>query len=218
MKVKLIDITENPIEKIYKAYRICYSKDNWENIKVKSEKEMCDFIIPLMMEQHSSPLEHVSFSFAIEGISRACLAQLTRHRTFKFNVQSQRYVDGKNFDFVMPDLSYIKVEDDKDLAHYNICTMIEKIKEEYEVLLKLGVKKEDARAILPQATTCNLVVTMDLNNFRNFLRQRLCVHAQKEIRELSQEMVKPLKPYIPFVDHKVLLCQRDLCNHCKVDK
>ena len=108
MKVSLIDITNNPIEKIYKAYRICYSKDSWEDIKVKSEKEMCDFIVPLMMEQHTSPLEHVSFSFAIEGISRACLAQLTRHRTFKFNVQSQRYISGEFFEFVMPDLSYIK--------------------------------------------------------------------------------------------------------------
>lgn len=218
MKVKLIDITENPIEKIYKAYRICYSKDNWENIKVKSEKEMCGFIIPLMMEQHSSPLEHVSFSFAIEGISRACLAQLTRHRTFKFNVQSQRYVEGKNFDFVMPDLSYITHFSSRIHSREIIEEVFDSIRDCYDTLITLGVKKEDARAILPQATTCNLVVTMDLNNFRNFLRQRLCVHAQKEIRELSQEMVKLLKPYIPFVDHKVLLCQRGLCNHCKVDK
>lgn len=218
MKVKLIDITENPIEKIYKAYRICYSKDNWENIKVKSEKEMCGFITPLMMEQHSSPLEHVSFSFAIEGISRACLAQLTRHRTFKFNVQSQRYVEGKNFDFVMPDLSYITHFSSRIHSREIIEEIFDSIRDCYDTLITLGVKKEDARAILPQATTCNLVVTMDLNNFRNFLRQRLCVHAQKEIRELSQEMVKLLKPYIPFVDHKVLLCQRGLCNHCKVDK
>lgn len=218
MKVKLIDITENPIEKIYKAYRICYSKDNWENIKVKSEEEMCDFIIPLMMEQHSSPLEHVSFSFAIEGISRACLAQLTRHRTFKFNVQSQRYVDGKNFDFVMPDLSYIEDDIDRNAAVKYLKDYFDEAKNRYERLVAYGLKKEDARVILPQATTCNLVVTMDLNNFRNFLRQRLCVHAQKEIRELSQEMVKLLKPYIPFADHKVLLCQRGLCNHCKVDK
>lgn len=218
MKVKLIDITENPIEKIYKAYRICYSKDNWEDIKVKSEKEMCGFIIPLMMEQHSSPLEHVSFSFAIEGISRACLAQLTRHRTFKFNVQSQRYVDGKNFDFVMPDLSYITHFSSRIHSREIIEEVFDSIRDCYDTLITLGVKKEDARAILPQATTCNLVVTMDLNNFRNFLRQRLCVHAQKEIRELSQEMVKLLKPYIPFADHKVLLCQRGLCNHCKVDK
>lgn len=228
MKVKLIDITENPIEKIYKAYRICYSKDNWEDIKIPLKEygaycyvdiqKMSDFIIPLMEEQHTSPLEHVSFSFAIEGISRACLAQLTRHRTFKFNVQSQRYVDGKNFDFVIPDLSYIENDIDRNVVIKYLKNYFDDAKNRYERLVVYGLKKEDARAILPQATTCNLVVTMDLNNFRNFLRQRLCVHAQKEIRELSQEMVKLLKPYIPFVDHKVLLCQRGLCNHCKVDK
>lgn len=237
MKVKLIDITENPIEKIYKAYRICYSKDNWEDIKIPQKSnprytdgrngekytitdldKMINFIVPLMEEQHTSPLEHVSFSFAIEGISRACLSQLTRHRTFKFNVQSQRYVDGKNFDFVIPDLDYISHFSSRIQSRDMIEDLFEDVKTIYEKLITFGVKKEDARAILPQATTCNLVVTMDLNNFRNFLRQRLCVHAQKEIRELSQEMVKLLKPYIPFVDHKVLLCQRGLCNHCKVDK
>lgn len=213
MKVSLIDITNNPIEKIYKAYRICYSKDSWEDIKVKSEKEMCDFIVPLMMEQHSSPLEHVSFSFAIEGISRACLAQLTRHRTFKFNVQSQRYVDGSNFGFVMPNLDYLS-EDKKIVMAMTLSDYFEEQKQVYKDLIDFGIKKEDARAILPQATTCNLIVTMDLNNFRNFLRQRKCIHAQKEIRELAFTMIDLLKPHIPFVDHKVLLCEQGLCNKC----
>lgn len=214
MKVSLIDITNNPIEKIYKAYRICYSKDSWDNIKIKSEKEMCDFIVPLMMEQHTSPLEHVSFSFAIEGISRACLAQLTRHRTFKFNVQSQRYVDGKNFDFVMPNLDYVKHFSSKIQTKDIIEDVFKDLSELYDELITLGVKKEDARAILPQATTCNLIVTMDLNNFRNFLRQRKCIHAQKEIRELAFTMIDLLKPHIPFVDYKVLLCEQGLCSKC----
>lgn len=214
MKVSLIDITNNPIEKIYKAYRICYSKDSWDNIKIKSEKEMCDFIVPLMMEQHTSPLEHVSFSFTIEGISRACLAQLTRHRTFKFNVQSQRYVDGSNFEFVMPNLDYVKHFSSKIQAKDIIEDVFKDLSELYDELITLGVKKEDARAILPQATTCNLIVTMDLNNFRNFLRQRKCIHAQKEIRELAFTMIDLLKPHIPFVDHKVLLCEQGLCSKC----
>lgn len=213
MKVSLIDITNNPIEKIYKAYRICYSKDSWDNIKIKSEKEMCDFIVPLMMEQHTSPLEHVSFSFTIEGISRACLAQLTRHRTFKFNVQSQRYVDGSNFDFVMPNLDYLS-EDKKIVMAMTLSDYFEEQKQVYKDLIDFGIKKEDARAILPQATTCNLIVTMDLNNFRNFLRQRKCIHAQKEIRELAFTMIDLLKPHIPFVDHKVLLCEQGLCSKC----
>lgn len=214
MKVSLIDITNNPIEKIYKAYRICYSKDSWDNIKIKSEKEMCDFIVPLMMEQHTSPLEHVSFSFAIEGISRACLAQLTRHRTFKFNVQSQRYINAENFSVVMPDLSYIGDKEKEQMTREYIWSMYEEIFDLYKVMVRNGVKKEDARAILPQATTCNLIVTMDLNNFRNFLRQRKCIHAQKEIRELAFTMIDLLKPHIPFVDYKVLLCEQGLCSKC----
>ena len=214
MKVSLIDITNNPIEKIYKAYRICYSKDSWDNIKIKSEKEMCDFIVPLMMEQHTSPLEHVSFSFAIEGISRACLAQLTRHRTFKFNVQSQRYINAENFSVVMPDLSYIGDKEKEQMTREYMWSMYEEIFDLYKVMVRNGVKKEDARAILPQATTCNLIVTMDLNNFRNFLRQRKCIHAQKEIRELAFSMIDLLKPHIPFVDYKVLLCEQGLCSKC----
>lgn len=214
MKVSLIDITNNPIEKIYKAYRICYSKDSWDNIKIKSEKEMCDFIVPLMMEQHTSPLEHVSFSFAIEGVSRACLAQLTRHRTFKFNVQSQRYINAENFSVVMPDLSYIGDKEKEQMTREYMWSMYEEIFDLYKVMVRNGVKKEDARAILPQATTCNLIVTMDLNNFRNFLRQRKCIHAQKEIRELAFTMIDLLKPHIPFVDYKVLLCEQGLCSKC----
>ncbi|AEI74526.1 thymidylate synthase [Clostridium phage phiCP34O] len=214
MKVSLIDITNNPIEKIYKAYRICYSRDSWKDIKIKSDKEMCDFVMPLMLEGHLSPLEHVSFSFAIEGISRACLAQLTRHRTFKFNVQSQRYINAENFSVVMPDLSYIGDKEKEQMTREYMWSMYEEIFDLYKVMVRNGVKKEDARAILPQATTCNLIVTMDLNNFRNFLRQRKCIHAQKEIRELAFTMIDLLKPHIPFVDYKVLLCEQGLCSKC----
>lgn len=215
MKVKLIDITEKPIEKIFKAYRICYSKNCYEDVAIKTEKEMINFILPLMNEQHTSPLEHVSFSFSIEGISRACLSQLTRHRTFKFNVQSQRYVDGKNFDFVIPDLSYITDATKRIVMQEHFKSLFKTTRHQYEELLRGGVKKEDARAILPQATTCNLIVTMDLHNFRNFLRQRLCSHAQTEIRELANKMVELIKPTIPFVDYKVLRCQQGLCKQCK---
>ncbi len=220
MKVRLIRLTNKPIETIYEGYRVCYAKDMNSVFleKHNTDEKKCDFIVPLMLEGHSSPLEHVSFTFEVEGISRACLAQLTRHRTFKFNVMSQRYVDAKNFDFVMPNLDYIPDDYKKTHLEYYIKHMFEEIREMYCFLIEHGLKKEDARAILPQATTCNLIVTMDLNNFRNFLKQRLCKHAQQEIRELAQEMVKLLKPHIPFVDYKVLRCQKGLCNECKFDK
>lgn len=213
MKVELINITNNPIETIYKAYRICYSKGGFNEIKIPSEEKMIEFIKPLMAENHTSPLEHVSFTFNIEGISRACLAQITRHRTGKFNCQSQRYVDGSNFDFVMPNLDYIDKSDTKELitSHYN--KWFEESKKMYMTLVNNGVKKEDARAILPQATTCNMLVTFDLNNFRKMCNQRLCNHAQKEIREMAKLMMSLVKEYIPFADYKVMNCGIT-CNQC----
>lgn len=220
MEVRLIDITSEPVKRIYRAYRICYSKDKYEDIEILSInghpdiEKMINFIKPLMDKGHLSPMEHVSFSFSIEGLSRAALAQLTRHRTFKFNVQSQRYVDGSNFNFVVPELKYLE-ESQREEMQETFRNMFQALKESYSDLIELGIKKEDARAILPQATTCNLIVTCDLRNFRNFLKQRLCVHAQSEIRELADEMNKLVKVQVPFVDYKILRCQQGLCNECK---
>lgn len=219
MNVKLVDITENPVEKIFKSYRICYSKCNYENVKIKSIDEMCEFIKPLMAEGHTSPLEHVSFTFSIEGLSRAALAQLTRHRTFKFNVQSMRYVDANNFDFVIPKFDYL--EEDK---RQEVITLFENYtnfsKAVYNILITdYGAEKEDARAVLPLATTCNLTVTCDLNNFRKFLNQRLCETAQQEIRELAEKMAELVKEYIPFTTYKVMNCYRcKRIKECKVVK
>lgn len=213
MKVTLIDITEKPIEKVFKAYRICYSKTGFNEVKPRSDKEMIEFIKPLMDLGHTSPLEHISFTFSIEGISRACLAQLTRHRTFKFNVQSQRYVDGNNFDFVLPKLDYLEGATRKT-AVKTFVNNFEMLQSTYSGLCRLGVKKEDARAILPNMTTCNLVVTCDLHNFRNFLKQRLCKEAQQEIRELAEVMNALVKQSIPYADYKVLSnCKK--CGKCK---
>lgn len=213
MKVELINITNNPIETIYKAYRICYSKGGFNEIKIPSKEKMIEFIKPLMAENHTSPLEHVSFTFNIEGISRACLAQITRHRTGKFNVQSQRYVDGSNFDFVIPDLSYIEDNTKKYVLEEHYKNIFKTLSFQYEQLLMQGIKKEDARAILPQATTCNMLVTFDLNNFRKMCNQRLCNHAQKEIREMSRLMMNLVKEHIPFADYKVMNCGIT-CNQC----
>lgn len=220
MEVRLIDITSEPVKRIYRAYRICYSKDKYEDIEIPSInghpdiEKMINFIKSLMDKGHTSPMEHVSFSFSIEGLSRAALAQLTRHRTFSFNVESMRYVDAKNFNFVVPELEYLE-ENNREEMQETFRNMFQALKESYSDLIELGIKKEDARAILPQATTCNLIVTCDLHNFRNFLRQRLCVHAQSEIRELADEMNKLVKVQVPFVDYKVLRCQQGLCNECK---
>lgn len=208
MEVKLINITPKPIETIFKSYRLCYSSLPYKHIREREEDSMCDFIKPLMAEGHTSPLEHVNVTFEINGISRACLAQLTRHRTMSFNVKSQRYVNEESFDYVIPEKL---LKDKETLKMY--AKHMEDVNEFYKILQSKGYKNEDCRSVLPNATTTNLVVTVDANNFRKFLALRLCVHAQDEIRNLATEMCKQAKTLIPFIDYKVMNCNR-ICNKC----
>lgn len=214
MKVELINITNNSLELIYKAYRTCYSKEAFQGINVPTEEEMIEFIKDKINRGHYSPLEHASATFAIDGISRAAQQQLTRHRAGSYSVQSQRYVNAENFEFAIPVLEYLDHENNMK-AKKLIKDIIMMSKENYKKLIEVGVKKEDARSILPTSTTGNILFSIDIRNFRNLLEQRLCVHAQSEIRELATEMNKLVKEHIPFVDYKVLRCQNELCAECK---
>lgn len=209
MKVELIRITENPIDVIYQCFRICYAK-NTNNIELENHKtaeDKINFFMPMVNAKHETPLEAVSFTFKIENISRACLTQLTRHRTFKFNVQSQRYVNANNFKVVMP--SSFKGNEKLEEAFIDYCN---NSIEMYNWLIKNGATKEDARAILPNATTCNLILSCDLRNFRHFLGLRLCNHAQAEIKELAKQMSNLIRPHIPFVAEGVMNCK--YCGEC----
>jgi len=202
MKVTMLSSTSNPLEVIYRAFRICYSKDTPTNIKLPDENKMAEFIKDKILKGHLSPLEHVSFTFAVEGISRACSHQLVRHRTFKFSQQSQRYVDAGNFDFVMPD-SFKKLPEKYDGIYAEI---MQELMADYQNLIELGIPKEDARYILPNATTTNIIVTCDLRNFRHFYAERSCIHAQWEIRELAELMMREVKKILPLSDHEVKKC------------
>jgi thymidylate synthase (FAD) len=137
---------------------------------------------------HTSTLEHLSFTFAIEDVSRALLAQLTRHRVgFSYSVQSQRYVKfGSNdrsggFDFVVPD----KILADEEANTFFVDTMFA-TQDAYDKLRSMGVPAEDARAVLPQAAACNLVMTANLRAILEFYSKRQPGKgAQKEITELA---------------------------------
>ncbi|MEH6974986.1 FAD-dependent thymidylate synthase [Bacillus sp. JJ675] len=139
---------------------------------------------------HTSTLEHLTFTFAIEGVSRALLAQLTRHRVgFSFSVQSQRYVRmGSNdkiggFDYVIPD----KI-DDPDADAIFIAAM-QDAQRKYDELRALGVPAEDARAVLPQAAATNLVLTANLRSLLEFYSKRKPGKgAQKEIADLAEAL------------------------------
>lgn len=217
MKVRLININNNALEEIYKAYRVCYSKYSYEDIKVPSMNDMVAFICDKIDRGHFSPLEHINVTFSIEGCSRVLQQQLTRHRTGKFSIQSQRYVNADNFNFVTPNIDYMP-SDERNVSEEYFKQLYSLLKDAYDNLIKLGVEEEDARYILPLATTGQIIMTMDLRNLRNFLNQRLCKHAQTEIRELASAMIELIKPRIPFVDYKVLNCQKGLCTECYQNK
>lgn len=143
----------------------------------------------IMRSKHTSTIEHITYTFAIEGVSRALLAQLTRHRVgFSFSVQSQRYVrmgSGDKiggFDYVTPP----SVADSEAEYYHEI---MERIQDTYDTLRTLSIPPEDARMVLPQAAACNLVMTVNLRALLDFYAKRRKGNgAQHEIAELAERL------------------------------
>ncbi len=190
MKVILLNHTPHCIESAFVAARTCYSgdfpEDIWkqviptsgENDRISDEK-IYTLLDKIIASGHHSVLEHISFTFAIEGISRACSHQLVRHRIASFSQQSQRYVTLEPDSFVIPDT--IK-SDNQAKKLYD--TFLNNSLKTYRELMELGIPKEDARFVLPNAAKTNIVMTMNFRELYNVCQIRLCTRAQWEIREL----------------------------------
>lgn len=192
MKVSLLAHTPKPEDLIAKAAHVCYSDKHIDQINTSDAQRM---IAKLIDSGHLSPLEHVNFSFAIEGISRVCLAQLTRHRLASFSVRSQRYTCVDNDDFVDP-LGRVIAD-------------IGKMIDSYKADVDAGTPLEDARYALPQAVTTSLVLTMNARELLHFFSLRCCHKAQWEIRQLANEMLKLVKKVAPNVFKKAgAACQQ----------
>lgn len=213
MNIEILAHTPQPVEVIYRAYKQCYAAGKAEDIKIPTYKKMEEFICKWMSKEHESPLEQVYFTFSITGTSRVNQQQLTRHRHASFNIQSQRYVNAENFDFVIPSFDYIKDDTKRYVANSYLSAIFKTCLADYQTLIKLGVKKEDARCILPNATTSNIVVTMNLRSLRHFYEERSCKHAQSEIRDLANKMMDLVKEIIPFADYKAKKCGI-ICFEC----
>ncbi|NIQ06822.1 MAG: FAD-dependent thymidylate synthase, partial [Candidatus Korarchaeota archaeon] len=142
---------------------------------------------------HVSVIEHASFSFSIEGVSRAMTHQLVRHRIASYTQQSQRYVayDTSDQYVVPPSL------DDNPVAKKIFDKTVTRISEAYRELLDLGIPREDARFILPNAARTNIIVTMNARELLHFFNLRCCIRAQWEIREVANEMLKQVKEVAP---------------------
>ena len=145
-----------------------------------------------MRSGHDSVLEHASFTFEIHGVSRVLLAQLTRHRIASFTVLSQRYVDQSSREYVTP--ATIQNNDDLRDVYAETISSLDKI---YEQFIRRGVPKEDARYLLPQAITTDLIMTMNARELGHFFSLRCCNRAQDEIRLLADEMLKILVKEFP---------------------
>lgn len=220
MKVKLLTMTPNPIDVMWTATRTCYSAKSpiemWEydryqqteeeiqqGFELKEEwieerqEKMWKLVKTVLDSQHQSIAENVSFTFAIEGISRACSNQLTRHRAgVVFAQQSQRYVEIKeSFDNISELFENPKTDKDEDYL-YSVANkyFTNVTKDNYRMYIqclisylhgiKLGMKPEDARTFLPNATKTNLVMTINYRELIHVCNLRLCTRAQDEIRTL----------------------------------
>lgn len=171
MNVELISHTLNPLQTISIAASMCYASTPNERI-VKA----------CIASGHESVVEPASFIFKVTGVSRALLAQITRHRVgVSFSVQSQRYCSMEDAEFIFPDNLTL---DQRECMF----DCFEDISTKYNELKTLGTKNEDARAVLPNACPTDMVVTFNLRSFAHFCHERLCTSAQKEIRDLTKLM------------------------------
>lgn len=208
LQVRLVRCTPQPEEIVAMGAKLCYSAVDVDKLEAGiKEKEQGNFIGKLMEMGHLSMFEHASFTFAIEGVSRSLLAQITRHRMASFSVQSQRYVgehsrsngDGV-FDYIIP--PRIEALGEESIKIYR--SQMETMQQWYDFwLAQLGgpgeSAQEDARFVLPNAAETKMLVTMNARELLHFFSLRCCNRAQWEIRELATRMLKLVKEIAPNI-------------------
>ncbi len=203
LKVLLLRHTPGPEEVVAMAAKLCYSASDVEGLKEKiAAKDQKAFVEKLVSVGHMSPIEHVSFTFGIEGISRACSHQLVRHRVASYSQQSQRYVKETLFDYVIPET--IKADKALTKSFEKYMRQAQKAYDEMmDGLAKMGITGEnaqqDARFLLPNAAETKIVVTMNARELLHFFRVRCCNRAQWEIRAMATWMLKLAKGAAPVI-------------------
>ena len=208
MKVKLIQITQSPIDVMWVAARTCYSSKSpvemWDKIfdvytdpdnvfseePEKQEAQHWNLVKKVLDSGHQSIAEHVYFTFAIEGVNRALTHQLVRHRIgVVYSQQSQRYVNEKSgFEFEVPQ-SIQKINE----LHNEFYALMQHIQNFYNKAIEHDIKPEDARSVLPNAALSNITLSINLRELIHVCNLRLCTRAQLEIRNLFKEIVKCVK-------------------------
>ena len=198
MKVKLISHTPDPERMVAMSARLCYSPIGAEELVENMSESQVEKLVGKIVEmEHLSTLEHVSFTFAIEGVSRVLTHQLVRHRIASYSQQSQRYVSEHDFEYIMPPA----VASNK-AAKEKFEQLMNTIQNTYNELVELGVHKEDARYCLANAAETKIVVTMNARTLLHFFQLRCCVRAQWEIRHLAELMLAQVKTIAPLLFKK----------------
>ena len=193
--VKLITYTPEPEKVVATAMRQSRFKGGVIMLNLKEDK--IKHLVELALKLgHLSVFEHISFTFAIEGISRACSHQLVRHRLFSFTQQSQRYVKESNFPYIVP-----KTIKQNEEAYPKFLNAIDIISRTYKELAKT-VPFEDARFILPNATETKVVATANARELMHFFKLRLDKTAQWEIRNIAELMFKEVSEIAPIIFSK----------------
>lgn len=214
MDVRLLNHTPDPERAIAAAARLCYAPVGAaELLEVMSDEAVRKVLKTIITSGHTSALEHASYTFAIDGVSRALTHQLVRHRLASYNQQSQRYVTyAEEPHFVVPPAVTA------DPAAAEVFSAATKAAfDAYRALLDAGVPAEDARYLLPNAMETKIVVTMNVRELLHFFELRCCKRAQWEIRELALAMLslaEPTAPYI-FMDAGAS-CRRGPCREGKM--
>lgn len=217
MKVELLSYTPDPEKVIAASAKLCYSSAGIDDVLGGLTAEKTEQFIEMLMNLgHQSPIEHVTFTFGIEGVSRALLAQITRHRIASYSVKSQRYVTEGQFEYIIPP----EIESD-DAAKQKFIAAMQTAQGYYNELADILQKRhfadftaqgipekravsmaekkaiEDARFVLPNACETKMIVTMNARSLFNFFNHRCCNRAQWEIRALADKMLELVKEKAP---------------------
>ncbi len=198
MQVKLLRYTPEPEKTVAMSARLCYSPIGAAQLEEKiTDEQAAQLVRKLVSMGHHSTLEHVTFTFAVEGVSRVLTHQLVRHRIASYSQQSQRYVKEHDFETIIPPSIAARPE-----AKEKFEKMMAAIRELYTEWTEMEIPAEDARYILPNAAETKIVVTMNVRSLYNFFRLRCCSRAQWEIRALAEKMLAEVKAVAPVLFEK----------------
>lgn len=195
--IELLAYTPNPEIVVAQAASLCYSK---EGLKREIDLDSARKLIRRIPQKHGSMLEHISYTFFIEGISRACSHELVRHRHASFSQRSQRYVNEQEAEMILPEkvLAYLR-KSPKELSD----SFLELYKKTLRIYEDHGISgqeaNQDARYFLPNAAETKLIMSMNARSIQNFLNQRMCYRAQDEIRNLAYKMFELVYPTAPSI-------------------